>query len=81
MYTAYQTIYCMEWQTRSSIRMRLIKLTWKKKNKHSGQCYLQQAVKVWNEQKVGEKVLKEDKDFKDWCEKEIKHLYGNINLE
>ena len=61
--------------------MRLSKLTWKTKNKHGQQSYLQQAVKVWNKLKLGEKIFKDDKHFKNWWEKEIKHLYGNKNLK
>ena len=46
-----------------------VQLTWETKNKHGQQSYLQQAVKVWNKLKVGEKVFKEDEYFKNWCKK------------
>ena len=78
-YKAYTTVYSLDTASRSSIRTRTLKTTWKKKNKHFKESYLQAAVTNWNELKLGMKVFKNDDQFKSWCHVKIKHLYGNPN--
>ena len=79
-YKAYTTVYSLDWQSRSSSRKRAIKTTWKKANKHGSSCYIQAAITAWNEMLLGEKVFKNDEEFKEWCHKKIKSLHGNANL-
>ena len=79
-YKAYTTVYSLDWQSRASSRKRAIKTTWKKANKHGTECYIQAAITAWNEMLLGEKVFKNDEEFKDWCHKKIQSLHGNKNI-
>lgn len=78
--TTPYTLQWIDWQTRGGIRTRLIRLSWVKSNKHGKQCFLQAAVKLWNEMELGRKLFANYKAFKDWIHEAIIQKNGNRNL-
>ena len=70
----------LDWQSRSGIRTRLLRLTWKPNNKHGKSNFIQTAVTTWNTYKLGKQVFAKYQDFKEWICSEAKRLYGNKNL-
>ena len=70
----------LDWQSRSGIRTRLIRVTWKHANNAGKLSYLQAATTLWNKLEVGRKLFQNMKAFKDWIRDELLRLYGNRNL-
>ena len=78
--SSYYMQQWLDFQSRSGMRTRLIRLTWKHLNNFGKLAYLQAAVKEWNKMEVGRKLFEDMKAFKEWIQKEIHCLYGNPNL-
>ena len=70
----------LDWQSRSGIRTRLIRVTWKHDNNAGKLSFLQAATTLWNKLEVGRKLFQNMKAFKDWIRDELLRLYGNPNL-
>ena len=79
-YKAYQTVYSLDWQSRSSIRRRVLKLTWKRKNNHGSLLYIKAAITAWNELQLGEQLFPDEEAFKVFSKARIISLHGNDNL-
>ena len=77
------TLQWIDWESRASLRTKLIRLKWKSSNNHGKLSFLQAAVASWNKLEVGKKLSEAEltpKELKECIFDKIKSLFGNKNL-
>ena len=58
------TLKWIDWEVRASVRTKLVRLSWKTRNKHSKFIFLQAAVSAWNQLNVGTEIAETEMNEK-----------------